>query len=159
MCEFFERSLNSSKTLLEASLATLGGHLGAPEHALDHRPRLRLRQPVERDPRVVGFRRRTGTVGSASAGVNRSDCSRPPVMVRASARAWARPAAIRHLRAGVLTHAAGCREVNGADVALAWHGSARLVDEGAIRLDPGQEARGHEVPDLGAEHPVRLHRD
>ena len=64
---------------------------------------------------------------------------------------------IRHLRAGVLTHAAGCREVNGADVALAWHGSARLVDEGAIRLDPGQDARGHEVTDLGAEHPVRLH--
>src|SRR6266851_5281787 len=45
---------------------------------------------------------------------------------------------IRHLRARVLTHAAGCREVNGADVALAGHGSARLVDEGAIRLDPGQ---------------------
>ena len=38
-------------------------------------------------------RRHTGTAGSASAGVNRSGCSRSPVMVRASARAWARPAA------------------------------------------------------------------
>ena len=66
---------------------------------------------------------------------------------------------IRHLRAGVLTHAAGCREVNGADMALTWRGSARRVDEGAIRLDPGQEARGHEIADLGAEHPVRLHSD
>jgi hypothetical protein len=26
-------------------------------------------------------------------------------------------------------------------------------------LDPGQEARGHEVTDLGAEHTVRLHSD
>ena len=49
--------------------------------------------------------------------------------------------------------------VRGADVALAWDGSARLVDEGAIRLDAGQDARGHEVTDLGTEHPVRLHCD
>jgi hypothetical protein len=38
-------------------------------------------------------RRRTGTAGSASAGVNRSGCARSPVMVRASPRALARPAA------------------------------------------------------------------
>ena len=66
---------------------------------------------------------------------------------------------IRHLRAGILTHYAGCREVNEADMTLARDGSARFVDEGAIRLNPRQGARGHEVTDLGAQETVSLHSD
>jgi hypothetical protein len=62
---------------------------------------------------------------------------------------------VRDLRTRVVTHDAGRRGLSGADLAPARSDSARVVDEGTARPYTGQNAGGHEIPDLGPEDALR----
>jgi len=75
-------------------------------HRARHRVQPSHTSPSVR-PRSSRMRRgRTGTAGSASAGVNRSGCARSPVMVRASALGAPSGVQLPELRDGLLHHLA-----------------------------------------------------